>query len=251
MKNPRFSQATLDFLALAQKQKKVEWLEKHQEEYQKVVVAPMKALTEQVSAVLELEFKSYKFKKRNIGNIKRPADRAQDKGPFKDFLTFSADRDSGSRYEDLPSLYFMISPRPGEIFSAAGLYMASHSQTKKIRQWIDQNPSALNDLLADKSFSQLFKDLGDDHKLKTKPRDYPLEHPRIEWLKLTGFYVSRSIPKKELFSASFADILIRDWKTGMRFNNLLDDWIQRSPGQAILKTSEKPSFGLHAFDWED
>jgi uncharacterized protein (TIGR02453 family) len=251
MKNPRFSQATLDFLALAQKQKKVEWLEKHQDDYQNFVVSPMKALAEQVSAVLELEFKSYKFKKRNIGNIKRPADRAQDKGPFIDFLTFSADRDSGSRYEDLPSLYFMLSPREGEIFSAGGLYMSSHSQTKKIRQWIDLKPEALLDLFKDKNFSKLYKNLGDEHKLKTKPRDYPMDHPRIEWLKLTGFYVSRAIPKKELFSGSFAEILIRDWKEAMRFNNLLDDWIQRSPGQASQKVSEKSSFGLHAYDWDD
>ena len=251
MKNPRFSQATLDFLALAQKQKKVEWLEKHQDDYQNFVVSPMKALAEQVSAVLELEFKSYKFKKRNIGNIKRPADRAQDKGPFKDFLTFSADRDSGSRYEDLPSLYFMLSPREGEIFSAGGLYMSSHSQTKKIRQWIDLKPEALLDLFKDKNFSKLYKNLGDEPKLTTKPRDYPMDHPRIEWLKLTGFYVSRAIPKKELFSGSFAEILIRDWKEAMRFNNLLDDWIQRSPGQASQKVSEKSSFGLHAYDWDD
>ncbi len=251
MKNPRFSQKTLDFLALAQKQKNVEWLVKHQEEYQSHVVAPMKALAEQVSAVLELEFKNYKFKKRNIGNIKRPADRAKDKGLFKDFLTFNADRDSGSRFEDLPSLYFMISPRAGEIFSAGGLYMASHSQVKKIRQWIDVKPDELISLLKDKKFSQVFKDLGDEHKLKTKPRDYAADHPRIEWLKLTGFYVYRPIPKKEIFSTHFADILIRDWKEAMKFNNLLDDWTQHSPGQTLVKTAEKPAFGLHAYDWED
>lgn len=251
MKNPRFSQKTLDFLALAQKQKKPEWLEKHRSEYEDLVVAPMKALAEQVSAVLELEFKSYKFKKRNIGNIKRPADRVKDKGPFKDFLTFNADRDSGSRYEDLPSLYFMISPKQGEIFSAGGLYVASHSQVKKIRQWIDVKPDALQALFKDKTFSKIYKDLGDDHKLKTKPRDFALDHPRIEWLKLTGFYVYRPIPKKEIFSASFPDILIRDWREAMRFNNLLDEWIGHGPGEALSIIQEKPAYGLHAYDWED
>ncbi len=251
MKNPRFSQKTLDFLALAQKQKKVEWLEKHQEDYHSLVVSPMKALAEQVSAFMELELKNYKFKKRNIGNIKRPADRVKDKGPFKDFLTFGADRDSGSRFEDLPSLYFMISPREGEIFSAGGLYMSSHAQTKKIRQWIDANPKALMDLFKDKKFSKVYKTLGEDHKLKTKPRDYALDHPRIEWLKLTGFYVYRPIPKKEIFSPNFAEILIRDWREAIKFNNLLDDWLHTSPGQSSQKILEKPSFGLHPYDWED
>lgn len=251
MKNLRFSQMTLDFLAMAQKQKKVEWLEKHNEDYHQHVVMPMKALAEKVSAVLELELRNYKFKKRNIGNIKRSGDRARDKGPFKDFLTFNADRDSGSRYEDLPNLYFMISPRPGEIFSAAGLYMSSHSQTKRIRQWIDARPEAVVSLFKEKDFSKVYRELGEDHKLKTKPRDYPLDHPRIEWLKLTGFYVYRAIPKKEIFSTHFADILIRDWREGVKFNNLLDDWLRSSPNQSHPISQKNPSHGLHAYDWED
>jgi len=107
------------------------------------------------------------------------------------------------------------------------------------------------DLFKDKKFSKVYKTLGEDHKLKTKPRDYALDHPRIEWLKLTGFYVYRPIPKKEIFSPNFAEILIRDWREAIKFNNLLDDWLHTSPGQSSQKILEKPSFGLHPYDWED
>ena len=253
MANPRFSPKTLEFLALAAKQKNAGWLEKHQQQYEDVILAPMKALALNVTSVLEMDFPAYKFKKRNIGNLKRPAARALDKGPLKDFMTLNADRDSGSRFEDLPSLYFMVSPRPDEIFSAGGLYMANASQVKRIRQWIDAKPQALDALVKDKHFAALFGDLGDDHKLKTKPRDYPVDHPRIEWLKLTAYYVWRPIPKKELYSSELANLLIRDWRQAMRLNDLLDQWLKSPPEStsvAVEATSGRPH-GLPAFDWDD
>lgn len=253
MANPRFSPKTLEFLALAAKQKNAAWLDKHQQQYEDAILAPMKALAHTVTSVLELEFPAYKFKKRNIGNLKRPAARALDKGPLKDFLTLTADRDSGSRFEDLPSLYFMVSPRPDEIFSAGGLYMASASQVKRIRQWIDAKPQELEVLLKDKGFKKLFGELGDEHKLKTKPRDYPVDHPRIDWLKLTAYYVWRPLPKKELYSSELAHLLIRDWREAMRLNNLLDQWLKSAPEStmAVVPSPAGRPHGLPAFDWDD
>ncbi len=253
MATPRFSSKTLDFLALAGKQKNAQWLEKNQKQYEEVILNPMKALALNVTSVLEMEFPAYKFKKRNIGNLKRPASRALEKGPLKDFMTLNGDRDSGSRFEDLPSLYFMISPNPDEIFSAGGLYMANASQVKRVRQWIDAKPEALEALFKDKTFGKLFGELGDEHKLKTKPRDYPLDHKHIDWLKLTAYYVWRPIPKKELYSSELANLLIRDWRQAMRLNNLLDQWLKSTPGTtqvAVEATSGRPH-GLPAFDWDD
>lgn len=253
MANPRFSAKSLQFLSLAVKQKNLNWLEKHQQEYEDLILAPMKSLATTVTSVLEMEFPAYKFKKRNVGNLKRPAARIQDKGPYKDFLTLNADRDSGSRFEDLPSLYFMISPNPDEVFTAGGLYMANASQVKRIRQWIDAKPQALEALFKDKTFGKIFSELGDEHKLKTKPRDYDINHPRIEWLKLTAYYVWRPLPKKELYSSELAHIVIRDWRAAMRLNNLLDEWLKSSPGEKtsfVQPTSGRPH-GLPAFDWDD
>ncbi len=246
-----FSSKTLEFLALAGRQKNAAWLDKNQSRYEDLVLLPMKALATNVTSVLEMEFPAYKFKKRNIGNLKRPANRIDDKGPLKDFMTLNGDRDSGSRFEELPSLYFMVSPRPDEIFSAGGLYMANASQVKRIRQWIDAKPDALVKLFKDREFGKLFTDLGDDHKLKTKPRDYPIDHPRIEWLKLTAYYVWRPIPKKELYSKDLANILIRDWRQVMRLNDLLDQWLKDSPEakRTVIPTPSGRPHGLPDFEW--
>lgn len=223
----RFSQSSLDFLKKASRQKKPEWLDRNREEYEKVLVDPMRNLMTQVAIHLRTEAPGYRFPTRNFARIRRSADRAKAQGWYKDWIGTSASRDSGSMYEDLPALYFHI--QEGEIFSAGGLYMPSARQTKQIRAWIDHDPSDLIELLEDRTFKKRFKGLGTERVLKTKPRDYPADHPRIDWLKLTGWYVWRPISKKELFSKEFHHQLTEDWRQVLRLNRVLDQYIKSSP----------------------
>jgi uncharacterized protein (TIGR02453 family) len=247
-KTSRFTQESLDFLEKAGKQKNPEWITKKQSEYEELIINPMKSLVTEVSTILKIDHPSYTFPTRMIGNIKRNALKAKDKGPFKNFLTFNASRDSGSMFEDLPSLHMMISKE--ESFIAGGLYMATAKQTKKIRSWVDQNPEKLEALFKDKNFKAIYKELGRHHEVKTKPRDYPIDHPRISWLKLTGWYVWRPLPKKDLFSKNLAQIVIRDWQQALRFNEALDFWLNNSP--LLIEPEEKAGqFVRPSFDWDD
>lgn len=247
-KSPRFTQASLDFLEKAGKQKNPKWIENRLDEYETLILAPMKALVIEASMILKMEYPAYTFPTRMIGNIKRNSVKAEAKGPFKNFLTFNGSRDSGSMYVELPSLHMMISKE--EIFIAGGLYMANAKQTKRIRQWVDKKPEKLEALFQDKNFTASFKELGRDHEVKTKPRDYPLDHPRISWLKLTGWYVWRPISKKELFGGNLAKIVVRDWEQALRFNDVLDFWLENHP------TSDEPEEKFEkiyrpVFDWDD
>ena len=224
---PRFSQASIDFITKASRQKKAEWLDKNKDEYQKVLVEPMRELIEKVAAALKPEAPGYRFPSRQHARIRRGAD--QSMGPFRNWIGSHVGRDSGSRYEDLPSLYFQLADGHEEIFSAGGLYMPSADQTKHIRKWIDQDPSALEELLEDRDFKKIFKGLGQERVLKTKPRDYPIDHPKIEWLKLSAWYVWRPISKKVLFSKDFSKVLIEDWHQVLRLNRVLDQYTQSWP----------------------
>jgi uncharacterized protein (TIGR02453 family) len=235
----RFSQKSLDFIARAAKQKSPEWLDRNKEEYESVLVEPMKQLVSQVAKNLMKKAPGYRFPSRQFVRLRRSADRAKAQGWYKNWVSLMVNRDSGSRYEDLPSLYFHISK--DEFFSAGGLYMPSAGQTKKIRLWIDQDPSALEKLLSDKDFKRRYKELGKERVLKTKPRDYPIDHPRIEWLKLSAWYVWRDFSKKELFSPKFSDILTEDWNQVLRLNQILDKYTTTLPKekqQAGLETSD-------------
>ncbi|MDR3606612.1 MAG: DUF2461 domain-containing protein [Oligoflexia bacterium] len=239
MKNqPRFSRKSIDFIAKASRQKSSTWLERNRAEYEAVLVEPMRVLMTEVARQLRQEAPAgYRFPTRGFARIRRSAENARTQGPYRDWIGASVSRDSGSRYEDLPSLYFNISKE--DVFSAGGLYMPSAAQTKKIRAWIDRDPSELEELLADRKFRRHYKDLGDERVLKTKPRDYPIDHPKINWLKMTGWYVWRPIPKKELFSRNFADRLAEDWRQALRLNQVLDGYTRAFPKSGPLEKLEE------------
>jgi hypothetical protein len=248
-RHPRFSQASIDFIDQASRQKKKEWLEHNRDEYELVLVEPMREVMHKVERALRNEATGYLFPKRNFARILRGAEGAMRHGPFRDWVGVGVSRKAKSRFEKPPSLYFHISENEG-CFTAGGLYMSSADQTKHIRCWIHQDPTLLEELLEDRAFKKLYKEgLGREQVLKTKPRDYSLDHPRIEWLKLSAFYVYREIKKKELFSADFADILIEDWRQILRLNQILDRYTQNWPKTQV----DHPVRQARPFldDWDD
>jgi hypothetical protein len=125
----------------------------------------------------------------------------------------------------------------------------SADQTKHIRSWIDKDPSMLDALLEDKKFKKRYSGLGDERVLKTKPRDYPMDHPRIEMLKLSGFYVWRPFTKKEFFSKNFSDLLIEDWSQVLRLNKVLDHYTTSWPKAKTIEVL--PLSKPFQDDWED
>ena len=246
MKKPIFTQASIDFVTKASKQKKVEWLEKNREEYEEVLVKPMRALMEDAAKALKSEARGYRFPLQNRVRIKRSHESRAEGVPFRDWIGVSVSRDSGSRYESCPNLYFEFNHE--DILSAGGLYIPSSEQTKRIRQWIDHDPSLLDELFQDKEFKKLFPDFGDERRLKTKPRDYPIDHPRIEWLKLSGFYVWRPFKKKEFFSKNFSELLIRDWHQILKLNRILDKYTAAYP-KRIEVVEALPESNKRKMDW--
>jgi len=245
----RFSKQSLDFIRKASRQKKHEWLDRNREEYEEVLVEPTRALMEAVGRDLRREAPGYRFPTRSFARIRRSADRAKAQGMYKDWIGIQVSRDSGSMFEDLPGLYLHFSAK--EVFTAGGLYMPSSRQVKQIRAWIAEDASALEKLLKDRKFRSRFKELGDERKLKTFPRGYPEDHPRIEWLKLTGWYVWRAVPKREFFSPRFHEILAGDWRQVLRLNAVLDRYLASWPGGSARRGLETYE-GIQAprVDWE-
>jgi len=227
----RFSKKTLDFIQKASRQKKPEWLDKNRDEYLDVLVEPSRALMRDVSILLRnthaKEVSRYRFPDRGIARIRRSATRAAAQGWYKDWIGIQAARDSGSLYEELPALYFHIAPGKENVFSAGGLYLPSSQQLRRIRNWVAQDARPLEQLLADSYFKKLYPDLGKERQVKTFPRGFPKDHPKIEWLKLTGFYVWRPIPNRQFFSPHFAETLAADWRQVLRLNAILDLWVSK------------------------
>ena len=58
---------------------------------------------------------------------------------------------------------------------------------KNIRQEIDYSADQFKKILNSKSFKKFYDGLSEEDKLKTAPKDYPKDHPEIEFLKLKSF----------------------------------------------------------------
>ncbi len=240
------SKRSLEFIARASRQKKSDWLDKNFSEYEEVLVNPLREISLRVAKALRNEAPGYRFPTRGFARIRRSGDKAKSHGMYKNWTGLYASKKPESRYEDFPSLYFHLSLE--DQFSAGGLYMPSARQTKMIRAWIHHDNSLLENLLEDRDFKRYFKELGDERVLKTKPRDYPIDHPKIEMLKLMGWYVWRPFTKKELYSKNFADVLASHWRQVLRLNHVLDQYTATWPKE---ESDEKaiPAIKAPKLDW--
>jgi len=232
MKKPRFSSRTIPFLKKAGRQKRQDWLDKNQAEYDEVLREPLKSLARDLHAELSTLASDYHFPLKGIGRLRRPAGRVNDYGGgiYKSWMAYSASRPKESRFESHPNLFFMINSEDGEgdeVLVAGGLYMASSRQVRAIREAIAKDGSAFDDLFATKEFKKCFPDgFSDEYKSTRPPRGFDPEHPRMDWLKLQSFFVWRSYKKKEFTSADFSSLVARDWKQVLRLNRLLEQAIQ-------------------------
>ncbi len=224
---PRFSSETLQFIRTAAKQKREDWIENHRAEYEALLLHPLQHLAQTLQERLGPIAPGYHFPVKGIGRIKRSKNRRDETGAvYKDWISYSASRPSGSRFEHNPNLYFGLDANDEDgdhVICAGGLYMPSSAQTKAIRHAIATDASPFEKLFKSKEFSSSFKGgFSLDRSATRPPRGYDANHPQIHWLKLQGFFVWRSYTKKEYTSAQFSDQVAQDLKQVLKLNELLD-----------------------------
>ncbi len=150
---------------------KTYWHE-HKLVYERSVVGPM----EQLLAELAEDF--------GAGRVFRPfrdVRFSKDKSPYK--LNCAA---------HLPGGYISFSAEG--LFVGSGLHMPEPDQLHRFRTAVDGQKSGaeLEEIVA--VLRKDGYDVGAHHVLKTAPRGYPKDHPRIELLQQKGIVMSRSWP---------------------------------------------------------
>ncbi|HEY0472070.1 MAG TPA: DUF2461 domain-containing protein [Kribbella sp.] len=190
-----FPTAALDFYDdLEMDNSKTFWNE-HKHVYEESVRAPMAALL----AALEEEFGEAK-----VFRPYRDVRFAKDKTPYKTHQgAFIACGPSTGWYVQLAA--------PG-VRVGAGFYEAAADRLARIRTAIDEERRGceLEKLLADLQTDGWT--LGGD-KLKTSPRGYDAEHPRIELLRHKSMTLGKSYGfEAVIHSAGLVDQVRRDWR---------------------------------------
>jgi uncharacterized protein (TIGR02453 family) len=248
----KFSKKSLDFLETAGKQTSPEWLDEHKVEHEAYVVEPLRELNLYLSKTLSKlpEARGYRFPKRGFGRLRRPSHKIGPGDPaYRDWVHLQPSRPSASRFDENPGLYFFVSPK--RIFSGGGLYMPSSRQIKKLRLWIDDDPSEMASLFKSRAFNARFpKGFETGKCVKTFPRGYSPDHPRISWLKLQAYYVTREYSKKEFYSGEFKDLLTEDWRQALRFNEVLYQALQQDiwHSQSQYEEPDEPIENVELWD---
>lgn len=158
-----------------------------------------------------------------IFRIYRDTRFSPDKTPYKNHIGMAIGK--GGRTSAHAGYYLHIAP--GESFIAGGKWMPLGEELKKIRQEIDYNYSQLQAIVQAEEFRNTFNDFDQELKLKKTPKDYPVDHPAIEWLKLKSFTVTHRFTDDEILSEDFSKLVVSCSKTMhplLRFlNTALED----------------------------
>lgn len=125
---------------------------------------------------------------------------SKDKKPYK--TNMGAGFSPGGKMIQEPGYYLHIEAG-NKSFIAGGLYMPDPANLGKIRQEIDYSGERLEKILKDKKFTKWFKGFDDFDKLKTVPKGYAKDHPRLDWLKHKSFIVSHPFTDKEVTEKGF------------------------------------------------
>jgi len=174
----------------------------HKATYQRSVEAPM----EELLAELADEF--------GAGRVFRPYRDTRfsaDKSPYK--LNCAA---------HMPGGYISFSA--DGLFVGSGLYMPETEQLQRYRAAVDDERSGpeLESVVADLRAGGY--EVGAHETLKTAPKGYPKDHPRIELLRNKGIVMSRSWPVAAWLSTRKAKDRV---VTGLRAARPLNAWIER------------------------
>jgi uncharacterized protein (TIGR02453 family) len=161
-------------------------------------------------------------------------------GQFKIFrmnrdIRFSADKSPyktqhGAAHEAEGTVYYVHLDAQG-LMAACGAYMMAPDQLERYREAVaaDKTGRALQDILNDLSVSGFEVGHGMSEPLKTAPRGYPKDHPRIDLLRQKAVSAHRRLERSQLRDAAAVQRFVVD-----SFNACepMNDWIKSNIGSS-------------------
>lgn len=205
-----FGEGALDFYeGLAADNSRTYW-QAHAEDYRREVAEPLAAL----AAALEPEFGAIK-----IFRPYRDVRFSADKRPYQEHAAVAAL--AGDARPVVGGLYAALSM--DRLFVAGGYHRPVRDQLERFRRLQDDAVASadLDATLAD--LAARGYPLDDGEPLKSAPRGWPKDHPRIALLRRTSLTVSRTHePGPRLFDARCLDVVVDGWRAARAWTGWLD-----------------------------
>ena len=178
-----------------------EWFEKHKEEFENYIKAPMQSYV----TALQMYFTRFAPEfdlnpKRSIFRIYRDIRFSSDKTPYKTHI--AAHFVLRGKPKGFVGSGYYIEIGPGELYVGGGIYIPNGDQLKKIRRAIDVRGNEFLSIVESRRFKKILAPF-EWEKLKRIPKGYEENHPMAEWLKYKQFFVGVSWPESKCYRASF------------------------------------------------
>ena len=210
---------TFEFLRALKENNNKEWFNAHKPRYQQ-------ARTDFESFVGDLILGIAQFDpdlgeldaKRSVFRIYRDTRFSPDKTPYKTNLGAHLVVHH-QKLHDRAGYYIHI--EPGNCFLAGGAYMPPSAWLRSIRATIDVRGDKLKAILGNPGFKNTFGEMRGE-RLKTKPREYSLDHPHIELLKYKSFLAMHPIEDELAQSQHFLEHAIHVFSVLKPFNDFLN-----------------------------
>jgi uncharacterized protein (TIGR02453 family) len=155
---------------------------------------------------------------------------SKDKTPYKTAAGAVTESEGGSAY------YVQISSEG--LFVGCGMYVMASDQLERWRAALDDPRRGGAIARAVESLRSDGFEIGAMESLKTAPRGYPKDHPRIELLRMKGLTMGKSFPlAKWMHTAKAIDRVVGVWEAAKPMNA----WLERTVGPSSLAPPE-PDF---------
>ncbi|HVL05233.1 MAG TPA: DUF2461 domain-containing protein [Acidimicrobiales bacterium] len=193
------------------------WLA-HKPTYERDVKAPFEALSELVAE---------EFGPLRVFRPNRDVRFSKDKSPYKTRAYAVTEGEGGEAY------YVEISA--AGLTLASGYWMMANDQLDRYRKAVDDEHAgtALKRILADLAVQQL---TNEGPGLKTAPRGYPRDHPRVELLRHKSVAVMRRFPPARWLATPAAyDRIVGVWRAARPMN----DWLAEHVGPSTEPPADR------------
>ena len=198
------------------------WWDAHKAVYADAVLAPFRALAEEVEA---------EFGPLHVFRPYRDVRFGTDKTPYKPA--------QGAVTEGPGGTHYYVPVGATGLFVAAGYHHPAADQLERYRAAVDDDRTGpeLERLVAERRAAG--DELGGE-ALKTAPRGFPRDHPRVELLRHKGLTTGRSFPPaKWLSTRSALDRITGVWRSARP----LTDWLDTHVGPSRLPPEDLTSRG--------
>lgn len=190
---PGFPPEALKFLRELSRNNNREWFQTHKATYEEKVKMPMMALVLSLGGAMQgFAPEMIVDPKRAIFRIYRDTRFSQDKSPYKTHVAAVFGPRGIPRHQGAV-LYFHISPE--EVLIAGGIYMPIPAELRAIRRHIAAHWEELREITESRNFRKILGNL-EGEQLTRAPREFPKDHPAIDFLRYKQYLVSITEPPK-------------------------------------------------------